>query len=421
MRAVIFIFLIVLVPSFLFAQSLQTIQPENVGISTERLQKIDKVLQHYIETQKLPGAVVLVARYGKVVYFQAFGSMNVAAKTPMRHDTIFRIASMSKPIISVAAMILYEDGRFQLDDPVSKYIPEFKYLKVYRDGGRQNWTLASREVTIQDLLRHTSGMTYSGELTPVDSLYKVAKLDDRKSTLEQMVRKISELPLAFSPGTSWRYGRSTDVLGYLVQKVSGKPLDLFLHERIYAPLGMVDTDFYVPQEKQDRFASVHAFSKEGLLKVVDKPSADTWSRKPILLEPGGGLVSTAQDYFRFSQMLLNKGELEGVRILSPKTVDLIVQNHTRGESMPGDFGDPAWDWMIKGWGFGLGFRVLVDCVEAGSAASLGSYGWFGYYDTFFVIDPTEKLVGIFLAQFRPLPPYPGVREFQSLLFQSLTN
>ncbi|MCX5643355.1 MAG: serine hydrolase [Phycisphaerae bacterium] len=258
-------------------------------------------------------------------------------------------------------------------------------------------------------------------VTSADRMYAEAKLDDSSGTLQDMIRKLHDLPLCFSPGEKWQYGWSVDVLGYLVEVLSGQPLEVFLREHIFTPLRMTDTDFFVLPEKQARFASAHARSKQGTLIVTDTPTASKWSQKPTFLEGGGGLVSTASDYFRFSQMLLNRGELDGVRLLSPTTVDFMTVNHLPGRTMPIMWGSADWDWMLTGWGFGLGFRVLLDPVAAGTTASRGSFGWFGVYDTFFLVDPKQDLVGIFLAQVTPPPVYPAAREFQTLMLQAIVR
>jgi CubicO group peptidase (beta-lactamase class C family) len=410
-------------PAVLWSQAVSVTEPGDVGLSPERLQRINVMVRRHVDEHSIAGAVVLLARHGKVVYFEPFGVMDVTTKSPMRRDAIFRLASMSKPIVSVAAMILYEEGKFQLDDPVSKFIPELKGLQVFHEGGREAWTAPDREMTIQDLFRHTSGFIYGSTLpkTSLNKMYAEAKIGDSSSTLQDMIRKLHDLPLSSSPGEKWEYGRSTDVLGYLVGVLSGKPLDVFLRERIFIPLRMTDTDFFVPSEKQARFTSLHALSDKGTLVVTDSPIAGEWSRKPTFLEPGGGLVSTASDYFRFAQMLLNRGELDGVRLLSPTTVDLMTTNHLPVRTMPISYGDAKADWMINGCGFGLGFRILLDPVTAGFAASVGSFGWFGFFDTFFLIDPKLDLIGIFLAQFTPPPLYPAVREFQTLMFQTVVH
>jgi CubicO group peptidase (beta-lactamase class C family) len=401
-------------------RNLPMVRPEEVGLSSERLQRVGEMIQQHVAEHKLPGAVVLIARRGKVAYFESFGEMDVNTKAPLRPDAIFRIASMSKLPVSVAAMMLWEEGRFQLDDPVSKFIPELKGLKVFKPGGREAWVDPKREMTVRDLLTHTSGLLgyeTDGPQELVD-LYKAAKLVDRRGTLHDFIARLRNVPLLFSPGERWQYGRSTDVLGYLIEVISGKPLDVFLKERIFDPLAMSDTGFFVPPESQARYASLHKRTDQGLLIVTSKTGAE---QRPSYLNPGGGLRSTATDYFRFTQMLLNKGELDGVRLLGSKTVDLMTVNHVPPSALPLSMGGQSWDWMVNGCGFGLGFRVFVDVAAAEPTASPGSYGWFGSDDTFVLADPREQLVGIFLAQVSPPPPYPGVREFQSLMLQSIVR
>lgn len=404
--------------------SLPTVRPEEVGLSSDHLQDIGVTMRRLMAEHKIPGGVALIARQGKVAYCEAFGEMDLETGTAMRSDAIFRMASMSKPPVSVAAMILWEKGKFQLDDPVSKFIPEFKGLKVFKPGGRAGWSEPSREMTIEDLLRHTSGL-FSSPTGPQEfvDLYQAAKLGDRSGTLQDLIAKLSRLPLAASPGEQWVYSRSTDVLGRLIEVVSGKTLDLALRELVFEPLAMADTGFYVPPESQPRLARNHKITEAGALVVAGKPGKDPPLERPTMFSASGGLVSTATDYFRFAQMLLNKGELDGVRLLRPKTVELMTNNRVPPQAMPLSMHDPAFDWMVKGCGFGLGFRVIVDPGSAEPTASVGSYGWFGANDTFFLIDPKEQLVGIFLAQvsLSARTPYPGVREFQSLMYQSIVH
>jgi CubicO group peptidase (beta-lactamase class C family) len=279
-------------------------------------------------------------------------------------------------------------------------------------------------MTIEDLLRHTTGLASSptGPQEFVD-LYRAAKLGDRSGTLQDLIARLGNLPLAASPGEQWVYSRSTDVLGRLIEVISGKSLDIALRELVFEPLAMADTGFYVRAENQLRFSSNHKITEPGALVVAGKPGKDPYSERPTMFWASGGLVSTATDYFRFAQMLLNKGELDGRRLLSPKTVELMTTNRVPPQAMPLSMHDPAFDWMVKGCGFGLGFRVIVDPTAAEPTASLGSYGWFGANDTYFLVDPKEQLIGIFLAQvsLSSRTPYPGVREFQSLMYQSIVR
>jgi CubicO group peptidase (beta-lactamase class C family) len=277
-------------------------------MSAERLNRIKPVMQSYIDEKKLPGMITMVARHGKVVHFEKYGLMD--ADKPMQLNTIFRIASMTKPVTSVAVMMLYEEGRFQLDDPVSDYIPEFRNLKVYSsiDETGLHTVDPVRPVTIRDLLIHTSGLTGVGADSPVDSMYAAANLSD--GTLKEMIQKLSEIPLLYQPGTRWNYSRSTEVLGYLVEVISGKPLDVFFKERIFNPLKMKDTGFYVPIEKFNRVGAVYAPDSAGI-KIIMEPDTNSVSVPVKFLSGNGGLVSTATDYMIFSQMLLTEGSITG--------------------------------------------------------------------------------------------------------------
>ncbi len=396
--------------------------PEKVGLSSKRLTRIDKVIQQFVDEGKLAGAVTLVARRGKVAHLGTYGMADIESQKPMQANSIFRIASMSKPIVSVAAMTLYEEGHFQLDDPVSKFIPEFKGLKVHGvdTGDNEQSGQSAREMTIQDLLRHTAGLAYGGGGTYVDSIYREVKVFDDRETLQEMVQKLGRIPLLYQPGERWHYSVATDVLGYLIQVISAKPLDEFLKERIFDTLGMEDTGFYVPEEKLERFAPLYGMSEQGVLHIREIPDTSKYSRKPSFLSGGGGLVSTVPDYMRFAQMLLNKGELGGSRILSPKTVELMTMNHVPANAMPLKIGAPAYEFLVKG-GFGLGFRVLLDVADSSRPGSIGTYGWAGAYDTSFWIDPEEEMIGIIMSQFRAPPPYPAVKEFQVLMYQSIVD
>jgi len=291
-------------------------KPEKAGMSSEHLNLIKPLMQRYVDENKLPGMITMVARHGKVVHCEKFGLMD--AGKPMQFNTIFRIASMTKPITSVAVMMLYEDGCFQLDDPVSDYIPEFKNMKVFSSQDKNGMHVVDqiKPMTIRDLLTHTSGLASGGPDTPIDSMYRAANLSE--GTLKDMVRKLSKIPLLYQPGSRWNYGRSTDVLGYLIEVISGKPLDVFLKERIFKPLKMKDTDFYVPKEKLNRLAAVYAPADPTGIKVIMPDTRDI-SVPVKFLSGNGGLFSTATDYMVFSQMLLNKGEYNGVRLLGSKT------------------------------------------------------------------------------------------------------
>jgi len=396
--------------------NLPAANPEKAGMSSERLNRIKPVMQRYIDEDKLPGMITMVARHGKVVHFEKYGWMDV--DKPMQLNTIFRIASMTKPVTSVAVMMLYEEGYFQLDDPISDYIPEFKNLKVFSSIDKNGIHIVDpiRSMTIRDLLTHTSGLSGVGADTPVDSIYGTANLSE--GTLKDMIQKLSEIPLLYQPGTRWNYSRSTDVLGYLIEVISGKPLDVFLKERIFIPLKMEDTDFYVPKEKVQRVAAVYAPGDSMGIKVIIKPDTSNISIPVKFLSGNGGLVSTATDYMIFSQMLLNKGEYKGVRLLGSKTVDYMTSNHLSTEIMPDDdFFGP----LLSGMGFGFGFAVLQDNIQAKIIGSNGSYWWSGSGNTYFYIDPKEELLLILMSQFVPNYYYPVFKQLRVLSYQAIVE
>ena len=373
--------------------------PEEVGVSAERLERIRPVMQDYVDKGNLPGFLTVVARRGKIVHFETIGMRDVENKKPIEPDTIFRIYSMSKPITSVAVMMLYEEGKFQLTTPVSKFIPEFENMKVYNED-QTEISEAKEEVTIKHLLMHTAGLTYGWGDKPVDERYKELKIFEDGSGLADMVKKLGDIPLVHEPGERWTYGVSTDVLGYFVEVVSGMPFEAFLQTRLFGPLGMVDTAFSVPPEKRDRFAALYSPTKDDGLERVGKAalSNDDFTFFP---SGGGGLVSTAADYMRFSQMLLNGGELDGVRILGKKTVELMRYPHHD-------------DW------FGLGFAVVTDKEPPDILESMGSFSWGGAAATTFWIDPQEKLIGLLMTQLFN-NPYPFHQQFRVLTYQSLTE
>lgn len=413
----LFVSLVWLTPS-IFSQGIPTAAPEEVGLSPERLGRIRPWMKSYVDQQKLAGLITVVARRGKVVHMERVGMRDKEAAKPMEFDTIFRIYSMSKPITSVAVMMLYEEGRFQLDDPVSKFIPDFKDLKVYTYSSRSTLqvTDASREITIRDLLIHTSGLTYGFSHDPVDVMYREARVLSRNGTLKDMIRKLAKLPLRHHPGQRWEYSVSIDVLGYLVEVFSGMPFDRFLEEKIFKPLNMKDTGFHVPKEKFERFATNYGPDDDGL-KVIDAPATSRFSKPTNFFSGGGGLVSTASDYMRFAQMMLNGGELDGVRLLSPKTLELMTKNHIPEKSLPLRLGPEE----FKGYGFGLGFAVLMDVVKSGVVGSKGEFRWSGAASTHFWIDPEEELIGLLLTQFMPSGRYPIRTEFKVLTYQAIID
>ena len=360
--------------------------------------------------------IAMVARHGKVVSIEKVGWM--AAGKPMQLNAIFRIASMTKPVTSLAVMMLYDEGYFQLDDPVSKYIPEFKDLKVYSSMDRNGIKVVhpSRPMTIRHLLMHTSGLTSGGENTPIDSIYRAANLS--AGTLKEMIQKLAKIPLLYQPGTRWQYSRSSDVLAYLVEVLSGKPFNVFLKERIFEPLKMEDTDYSVPEEKLNRVCAVYGPAGSKGINVLTNPEINNVSAPVKFFSGNGGLYSTATDYMIFSQMLLNKGEYHGVRLLKSKTVDLMTSDQIRNETMPTDdfFGT-----LLAGMGYGLGFAVLKENKPSTLIGSAGSYWWAGTANTYFYIDPKKDLILIFMTQFVPNFYYPICKEFRELVYHSIVE
>ena len=384
---------LLLYASLSFGQALTVVKPETVGLSTERLARLDRVLKQYTDEKKIPGSVALIARHGKIAYLKSFGMANIEAGTPMKNDALFRIASMSKAITSTAVMMLYEEGYFLLNDPVSKFIPEFKDMKVIvPDPTGKSYTLvpAKGPVTIRHLLNHTAGITYGGGLQ--DEFYKKAGmtvgLTPTPGTIGEMIRNLAGLPLISQPGEEYHYGMSIDVLGYLVEVVSGMPFDKFMEQRIFKPLGMHDTCFTLPEGKLSRLARFYRLNGQGAL--VQDPVDPVYLCRQTYFSGGAGLVSTAPDYLKFAQMILNKGRLNGVRFLSRKTVELMTTNSI------GDLYAPF--RVTSGDKFGYGFGIRTERGVFDELESLGIVGWDGAFHTRCWIDPAEDLIGIFMIQ-----------------------
>jgi CubicO group peptidase (beta-lactamase class C family) len=378
--------------------------PEDIGLSSVRLATLCQVMRGEIERGRVPGAVALIARRGRLGFFESFGQRDAAAGAPMTKDTIFRIYSMTKPITTVAAMMLWEKGRFLLSDPVANYLPDFSDPTVAVErGGEIERVPAERAITIQDLLRHTSGLTYEFRgAGPVHKMYMSAKVHSRAQSNADQVATLGKLPLLHQPGTRWEYGRSTDVLGRLVEVLSGMPLGVFFERHILGPLGMVDTAFHVPPRHHSRLAAAFARDPDSgsavqLLEVRDPPSFESG---------GGGLVSTAGDYARFLQMLLNGGTLDGSRCLSRKTIELMTADHLGAIT-----GAP--DLLLPGHGFGLGFAVRLHAGMSAAPGSVGLYFWGGLAGTTFWVDPAEQLFALMLIQ------APGQRDYYRTLFRDL--
>ena len=416
------IFLSVLVLSAAAAEEVPVVKPETVGLSSERLERISSAVQRDIDNKRIAGAVTLVARRGHVAWFKAQGMADRETGKPMRPDTMFRICSMTKPITSLAVMMLYEEGRFMLEDPISKYLPEFKNPKVLvKPASGTPYTIpAPREITIRDLLRHTSGITYqwNKDLGPMYKDANVASgLLPYDGTIEDSSKRLAGLPLLFNPGEKWEYSLGVDVLGRLVEVISGKPLDEFFRTRIFEPLGMKDTYFYPPDNKLDRLATAYTYyNDKGLNRFPDTPitegaftySADYPTRAPKKLFSGGaGLVSTAADYMRFCQMMLDGGKVGNTRLLSRKSVELMTQDQL-GKVNP-DFG------------FGLGFGVDGVKVPLEELGSPGEYNWGGFFYTEFSIDPKEQMIVIFMGQLHPSGDLTLNHQTHELAYQAIID
>lgn len=395
-------------------------KPENVGFSTERLDRIRAGMQRYIDEGKTSGVLALVARGGKIAYAEQLGLMDIAANKPMAADAIFRIYSMTKPITSAAALMLMEEGRYRLTDPVSAYIPALKGMKVVAHEDKNGMVLEDLqdEIKIRDLFTHTAGFSYGFDAnSALDNLYNKEfwpNIEKPGITLKAMIEALGKLPLANQPGKLFRYSVSIDVLGYLIEAISGVSFDVFLRQRVFDPLGMVDTDFWVPPEKVARFAINYGVDEKqpGKLKDIDPLAESHYLHPAQVPSGGGGLVSTASDYLRFCQMLLNGGELDGVRLLGRKTVELMRTNHLPA----GKYEDAN-----QAYGFGLGGNVLINVNRAPAMASEGSWAWGGAANTKFWIDWKEKLIGILMLQFMPPDTYPIGPDFQNLVYQALVD
>jgi CubicO group peptidase (beta-lactamase class C family) len=413
-------------------------RPETVGMSSVRLARLDEVMKHrYVDGGYLPGMLTYVYRKGHLVHTGICGHMDLERGKPMREDAIFRIYSMSKPITAVALMMLVEEGLIGLDDAVHTHIPSWRDLGVYASGMPSLLADAppsfltdpvSRPMKVVDLATHTSGLTYGFMMrTAVDAAYRKAKVTDRQTAggLQGMVDQLAQIPLDFSPGTAWNYSVSIDVLGYLVEKLSGVRFGEFLRTRLFEPLGMNDTAFHVPEDKTDRFTSCYQpESQQGGLKLQDDARESTYATPPMLESGGGGLVSTAQDYLRFCRMMLNGGTLEGVQILSPKTVALFSLNYLPGGREVADMAFPGMfsESSYAGVGFSLGCGVNIDVAKTRLPGSLGEYFWGGAAATAFWIDPKEELAVAFMTQVIGSPARLTLRrDLRTLVYAAMTE
>ena len=400
------------------AAALERGKPADVGMSAERLERLSDALEGYVDDGDLAGSVTLVARRGRVVYFETFGNRDREAGSPMREDSIFRIASQSKAIVSVATMTLVEEGKLLLTDPVGKYLPEFleTTVAVGRDGGGYDVVKAARPITVRDLLTHTSGYGYGngiGEDRWAAAGQQGYYFADKNETIRDSVRRIAGLPAHAQPGERWIYGYNTDILGALVEVVAGKPLDQVLRERIFEPLGMRDTEFYLSSSKRDRLTAVYSRQNDELVRAPTPGNAvgqGAYVEGPRKNFSGGaGLLSTAMDYARFLQMLLNGGELDGRRVLGRKTVELMTVSH---------LGSIAYN---PGQGFGLGFFVVEDVGARGWPGSTGEFGWGGAYHTTYWVDPREELVVVHLTQVVPAGNVDDQAKVRALVYQAIID
>lgn len=401
------------------ADPLPRARPEEVGLSSERLARLTATLKGYTEEGKVAGSVALVARRGKLAYLESFGQRDREARSPMQVDSVFRIASQTKAIVSTGAMMLVEQGKLLLTDPVSKYLPEFREttVAVPRDGGGYDVVKAKRPITIRDLLTHTSGLGYGNG--PAADQWKNAGIQnwyfaDRNEPIAATVSRMAALPFDAQPGERWVYGYSTDVLGVVIERVSGMPLDEFIRTNVTAPLGMLDTAFYLPREKSGRLSVVYSRNDAGKLERAPSPGGMVGQgaylegpRKSF--SAGAGFLSTAGDYARFLQMLLDGGQLEGKRLLSRKTVDLMTSDHLRGAP------------FNPGSGFGLGFSVVKDLGTRGEPGSVGEFGWGGAYHSTYWVDPREQLVVVYLTQLNPAGDVDDFGKLRALVYQAIVD
>lgn len=393
-----------------------------MGFSETRIENVHALAKGYVDRGALPGYACIVSS-GDDVWFRAYGMRDVENALPVRRDTIFRIYSMTKPITSVALMMLYEEGRFQLDDPVARYIPSWENLVVFKDGDENSCSTMApeRPMIVKDLLMHTSGLTYGFMHShPVDAIYRKRGIGD--GDLQGMVDALAEIPLRFSPGTRWSYSHATDVCGYLVQLLSDTDLDVFVRERITIPLDMVDSAFWVPPGGLERFAACYQYLEDGRFARQDESETRPYQGRPAFLSGGGGMVGTIDDYHRFAKMLLGQGELDGARLLGRKTVEYMTSNQLPGNRDLAGMGQRVFsETPFEGVGFGLGFSVVLDPAAANVLDSPGDFGWGGAASTYFWVDPQEQLVVVFMTQLRPSSSYPIRRELKTAVYQALVD
>ena len=406
---------------------LTVVKPETVGFSSERLERLHALMQGVVDQKQIPGAVTILARHGKVVDYRTYGVRDLAGGAPMTKDTIFRNFSMTKPVTGTAMMILYEQGKWLPSDPIAKFVPEFAHLKVYAGEGADGKPILAEPdhaPTMRELMTHTAGFTYGffGD-TPVDKMYREAHLFDSKD-LKEFIDKMAQLPLLYQPGKGWTYSMGMDIEGYIVERLSGKSLPDFDRDNIFVPLGMRDAGFYVPADKRSRFASVYTTGPNGELVEVERSPAgrrNDYAAPPTLPSGGGGMLSTAEDYYRFATMLLNDGELDGKRIMSPATAKLMMSNHVPTELLTGKFGIGS-QVMRPGLGYGYNGAVVFDPAEANLSDGKGEFFWDGAAGTWFWVDPANDIVFIGMIQ-RILGPASPPLEYESraIIYGALTD
>ena len=394
---------------------------ERAGLSPERLARVDGWMDRQVSGGKLAGLTVMLRRRGETAYFRSCGQADIARGAPMGPETIVRIYSMTKPLASAALLMLYEEGRFQLDDPITRVLPCFRNMRVYAGEGRDP-VPTERDITYRDLLTHTSGLTYGFmQSTPVDAMYRDAGVDFQTSdaTLAEVVERAAALPLLAQPGSAWNYSIATDVVGHLVAVISGQPFGTFLQERVIGPLGMADTAFHVAPDKLQRFAANYGRGPDGPA-LIDDPATSAFTKPRAIASGGGGLVSTAADYMRFCRMMLGRGALDGARLLGRKTIELMTANHLGGDMA--SMGQARFsESSYEGIGFGLGFSVMLDPARAQIMGSPGEYAWGGAASTGFWIDPAEDLAVVLLTQLMPSSTYPIRKELRVLTYAALVD
>ncbi len=386
--------------------------PESVGMSSERLTRLNAAMKRLVDDKQVAGLVTLVARHGKIVHYNAIGQLDVRKADAMQKDSIFRIYSMTKPVTGVAMMMLYEEGKWQLNDPVSRYIPEFARLKVHvgkNEDGTPKLEDAKRAMTMRELMTHTAGLGYVlNPISPVDRMIIEGKMLDANAPLQNMIDGLAKVPLLAQPGTRWSYSIAVDVQGYLVEKLSGQPFAEFARKRIFEPLGMKDTAFHVPAEKLTRLALVHMGAGENLKVDANRPDP---SVVPLGPSGGGGLFSTAMDYARFCEMLLRGGQFKGVRLLAPRTVEMMRTNHVNPDPLK---------TMPPGTGWGLDFQIVTDAAAAGEPVPNGTYSWWGIAGTWFWIDPVNDLTFVGMVQHQNLATSRAIHALsRNLVYQAI--